>query len=87
MLQYLGRLLASHRGEPPQVHYLSKAEGEPVWRTGRLLGIDPQGATFETEIEIGRVAECLPWGSLAAVRVTLGPPRSTATTRDSEEDF
>lgn len=84
MLQYLGRLLASHRGDPPRVHYLSKAEGEPVWRTGRLLGIDPQGATFETETEIGRVAECLPWGSIAAVRVPLGEPRSEATARAPE---
>ncbi|MBA4750986.1 MAG: hypothetical protein H2055_01985 [Sphingopyxis sp.] len=79
MLQYLGRLLASQRGDPPQVHYLSKAEPEPVWRTGRLLAIDPQGATFETEIENGRVAECLPWGSIAAVRVALGATRGTAS--------
>lgn len=71
MLQFLGRLLASHRGTPPHVHYLSKSEGEPIWRAGRLLAIDPQGATFETEVETGRVAECLPWGSIAAVRVAL----------------
>jgi hypothetical protein len=75
MLQYLGRLLAAARDSPPPVAYLSKAEGEPVWRTGRLLGVDPQGATFETEIDGIRSAESLPWGSIGAVRVRLGESR------------
>jgi len=69
MLQYLGRLLASDRAHPPHVRYLSKAEAEPVWRDGRLLAVDPQGATFETDLDGGRVAECLPWGSVGAVQV------------------
>ena len=72
MLQYLGRLLGADRNNPPPVAYLSKAEGEPVWRTGRLLSVDPQGATFETEIDGARAAECLPWGSIGGVRVRLG---------------
>lgn len=75
MLQYLGRLLAAARNNPPPVAYLSKAESEAQWRTGRLLGVDPQGATFETEIEGARLAESLPWGSIGAVRVRLGEDR------------
>lgn len=69
MLQFLGRLLGKDRHNPPRVSYLSKAEGEPVWREGRLLSVDPQGATFETMIDRRRVAECLPWGSIGAVRI------------------
>lgn len=80
MLQYLGRLITADRHGPPPVAYLSKAESDPVWRKGRLLAIDPQGATFETEIDGRRTAECLPWGSIAAVRVSLAaanaPPRA-----------
>lgn len=72
MLQYLGRLISADRGNPPPAAYLSKAEGEPVWRTGRLIAIDPQGAAFETEIDGKRACECLPWGSIGAVRVNLG---------------
>ena len=75
MLQYLGRLLAAARDNPPPVAYLSKAEGEPAWRTGRLLAVDPQGATFETEIDGARAAESLPWGSIGAVRIRLGDKR------------
>ncbi len=72
MLQFLGRLLSADRADGTRIAYLSKAEAEPVWRTGRLLSVDPQGATFETEIDGARAAECLPWGSIGAVRVRLG---------------
>jgi len=72
MLQYLGRLLSAARDKPPPVAYLSKAENEPVWRIGKLLGVDPQGATFETEIDGIRSVESLPWGCIGAVRVRLG---------------
>jgi hypothetical protein len=71
MLQYLGRLLTGGRADPPRVRYLSRAEAEPAWREGRLLAIDPQGATFETRIGDDHVAECLPWGSIGAVQVPL----------------
>lgn len=71
MLQFLGRLLAADRRNPPRVRYLSKAESEPVWRDGKLLSVDPQGATFATTIDEGSVAESLPWGSIGAVRARL----------------
>jgi hypothetical protein len=71
MLQFLGRLLAADRHNPPQVRYLSKAESEPVWRDGKLLAVDPQGATFATVIDQASVAECLPWGSISAIRARL----------------
>lgn len=71
MLQFLGRLLGNQPHDPPKVGYLSKAEAEPAWREGRLLAVDPQGATFETMIDRRVVAECLPWGSIGAVRVWL----------------
>lgn len=75
MLQYLGRLLSADRTNPPPVSYLNKAEPDASWRPGRLLAVDPQGATFETEIDGMRTAECLPWGSIGAVRVHLGEHR------------
>ena len=50
MLQFLGRLLTSNRGAPPSVRYLNKAEADAIWREGRLLAVDPQGATFETVV-------------------------------------
>lgn len=71
MLQFLGRLLTADRRNPPQVRYLSKAEGEPVWREGKLLAVDPQGATFATIVDRHSVAECLPWGSIGAIRSRL----------------
>jgi hypothetical protein len=71
MLQFLGRLLARDLQHPPRVDYLSKAESELVWREGRLLAVDPQGATFAAAIDGETVAECLPWGSIGAVRVKL----------------
>ncbi len=71
MLQFLGRLLAADRHNPPPVRYLSKAESEPVWRDGKLLAADPQGATFATIVDRRRIAECLPWGSIGAIRVRL----------------
>lgn len=71
MLQFLGRLLTSNRGAPPSVRYLNKAEANAIWREGRLLAVDPQGATFETVVSGVPVAECLPWGSIGAVCVPL----------------
>ena len=73
MIQYLGRLLARTRG-PFAVSYLSKAEGEPAWRDGRLLSIDPQGACFETGEGPAAFIECLPWGSIGAVRIRTVAP-------------
>jgi len=75
MPQYLGRLMTGDRQGPPWVRYLSKAEGEAVRRDGRLGAVDAQGATFETEIDAARIAESLPWGSIAAVRFALGDER------------
>lgn len=71
MLQFLGRLLISAGARPQHVRYLTKAEAEPVWREGRLLAVDPQGATFETQLVDGLVVECLPWGSVGAVQLRL----------------
>lgn len=71
MLQFLGRLLTSDRGRPPSVRYLNKAEADAVWRDGRLLAVDPQGATFEIVVSGVPVAECLPWGSIGAVCILL----------------
>lgn len=72
MLQFLGRLLVRH-GDGVAVRYLSKAEADVVWRDGRLLAIDPQGLVFETSAEDGgQLTECLPWGSIGAVRLA-GP--------------
>lgn len=71
MLQYLGRLLAAHPDRTPSLRYLSKAEGDLVWREGRLIAIDPQGVVFQARIDGDVVAECLPWGSIAAVQVAL----------------
>ena len=76
MLQFLGRLLAKGCQNPPQVRYLTKAESEPVWRDGKLLAVDPQGATFATIIDRVHVAECLPWGSIGAVRARLAARES-----------
>ncbi|MBE1526892.1 hypothetical protein GGC65_001348 [Sphingopyxis sp. OAS728] len=78
MLQFLGRLLTS---EPPKVRYLNKAEADTIWRDGRLLAVDPQGATFETVVSGVPVAECLPWGSIGAVCVPL---KSDATNAAAE---
>lgn len=69
MIAYLGRRLARNPGKPLAVRYLSKAEGEAIWRTGFLLSIDPQGACFATEDDGEDIAECLPWGSIAAIRI------------------
>lgn len=69
MLTYLGRRLARSGKRPVFVTYLSKAEGEPVWRKGRLLSIDAQGACFETQQEELIIAECLPWGSIGGIRI------------------
>lgn len=71
MLQFLGRMLSRDRGRLPSVRYLNKAEADTVWRDGRLLAVDPQGATFETVLDGAIVAECLPWGSIGAVCVPL----------------
>ncbi len=71
MLQFLGRLIANRPSDPPIVEYLSKAGAEAVWRRGRLLAIDPQGASFEVRESNRHFVECLPWGSIAAVRVPL----------------
>lgn len=71
MLQFLGRLLMSAGTQPQRVRYLTKAEADPVWREGRLLAVDPQGATFETQLVDGLFVECLPWGSIGAVQLRL----------------
>lgn len=70
MLPYLGRLLALYSGGVP-VRYLSKAEADAAWKDGILLAIDPQGLVFETADERQRIAECLPWASVGAIRVDL----------------
>lgn len=69
MLQLLGRLLMRAQGGGLPVRYLSKAEGDPVWRDGSLVSIDTQGACFERAGDAGRLVECLPWGSIAAVEI------------------
>ena len=83
MLQFLGRLLAGDRAHPPLVRYLSRAEAEPEWREGRLMALDPQGAAFETRIDGRPVAECLPWGSIAAIHVPFSAPRHDETAQDT----
>src|SRR4051812_45323695 len=67
MLNYLGRILSARR-TPLAVRYLTTAEREPIWREGLLLAIDPQGASFATS-ENGTIVECLPWGSIASIRI------------------
>ncbi len=69
MLQLLGRLLMRAQGAALPVRYLSKAEGDPVWREGSLVSIDTQGACFERSDTTGSLIECLPWGSIAAVEI------------------
>lgn len=71
MLQYLGRLLALHSAGIA-VHYLSKTEDDTCWKDGLLVAIDPQGLVLETCEDRRRVAECLPWASLGALRIALG---------------
>jgi hypothetical protein len=72
MIAYLGRRLARTRDGRITVRYLSKAEGDAVWKRGVLLSIDPQGACFATQEEADQIAECLPWGSIGAIRVIPG---------------
>jgi hypothetical protein len=69
MLRYLGNLLTRSPAHPVAVSYLSKAEGEPVWRDGHLVSVDPQGACFAMRDGEEIVAECLPWGSIGAIRI------------------
>jgi len=85
MLQFLGRLLSNDRAGPPSVRYLNKAEADTVWRDGRLLAVDPQGATFETIVSGAAVAECLPWGSIGAVCVPLKPDANSAAGQRSDD--
>lgn len=76
MLTYLGRLLLNARKCPVRVRFLSKAEGEPKWQEGVLLSVDPHGACFACEFGDKPVAECLPWGSIAAIRVESAAVRN-----------
>jgi hypothetical protein len=73
MIRYLGNLLTRSPAQPVTVSYLSKAEGDPVWRDGHLVSVDPQGACFETRDGDQLFAECLPWGSIGVIRVRSGP--------------
>lgn len=58
MLAYLGPLLYKN-AEGLSVAYLPKIADESAWRSGRLVGIDAQGACFlDSEDRV----ECLPWG-------------------------
>ena len=71
MMNYLiGRLRKAGK-RPLDVRYLNKAEGDGAWCEGTLLAIDPQGLSF-LRCEDGRpIAECLPWASVAAIRVDI----------------
>lgn len=69
MIAYLGRKLAAGRA-PIAVQYLGRIEQEPQWLEGSLVAIDPQGACFIRSEEDRTVTDCLPWGSIVAIRVT-----------------
>jgi hypothetical protein len=77
MLTYLGRLLLNTRKRPVHVSFLSRAEGELKWQEGDLLSVDPQGACFAYDFGEEHVAECLPWGSIAAIRIKPAPMRNS----------
>lgn len=91
MIAYLGWRLARAQGKDVAVSYLSRAEGEAVWKTGSLLSIDPQGACFATRAGDGaaggeEIAECLPWGSIAAIRVAGHEAEAGRSDAEARED-
>lgn len=71
MLTYLTSLLRRAGKEPVPVRYLSKAEGEGTWYDAQLWAVDPQGITFLRGDGEQRIADCLPWGSIAEIRIAL----------------
>jgi hypothetical protein len=86
MMNYLIGLLRKAGKEPLEIRYLNKAEGEGVWCDGRLLAIDPQGLSFLRLDGERPIAECLPWGSVAAIRIDIEFDRDGIDNDEQQED-
>jgi hypothetical protein len=71
MLNYLTGLLRRAGKEPVPVRYLSKAEGDGTWYEAQLWAVDAQGVTFRRANGHQQIADCLPWGSVAAIEIAL----------------
>lgn len=84
MIVYLGRMLAAAQNAPVQVQYLARLDAQPAWIDGQLLAIDPQGACFARGQDDQVVVDCLPWGSIAGIRVVKAESTGAATPHKEE---